>query len=101
MPNFVVHSIYFACGILIVFFISSFHGMYFAFWSEICLSRQGQPLSLLVTQWMASDQSLAKETHRYFPLVPPSFRMKQAIVNAVQLHKGFSTTLPLDIIKET
>ena len=98
MPNSVIHSIYFACRILIVFFISAFHGLYFSFWSEICLSRQGKPL---VTQWMASDQSLAKETHRYFPLVPPSFRMKQAIVNAVQLHKGFSTTLPLDIIKET
>ena len=50
---------------------------------------------------MASDQSLAKETHRYFPLGPPSFRMKQAVVNPVQLHKGSSTTFPLDIIKET
>ena len=50
---------------------------------------------------MASDQSLAKETHLYVPLVPPSFRMKQVIVYAVQLHKGFSTTLHLDIIKET
>ena len=49
---------------------------------------------------MASDQALAKETHRYFPLGPPSFCMKQAVVNAVQLHKGFNTTLPLDIIKE-
>ena len=50
---------------------------------------------------MASDQSLAKETQHYFPLGPPSFSMKQAVVNAVQLHKGFNTTLPLDIIKET
>ena len=49
---------------------------------------------------MALDQSLAKETHRYLPLGPPSFRMKQAVVNAIQLHKGFGATLPLDIIKE-
>ena len=50
---------------------------------------------------MALDQSLAKETHRNSPLGLPLFRMKQVILNAIQLHKGFGTTPPLDIIMET